>query len=116
MENYIPDYISENATRSLFNVIMNFNFERVANTMQHLDWQWQFNYPHIPDEFEIRDKAIDMLINCYHGFWRVNDDTHMKYSTECGGLHASYSYADNVDVDESEKHCFELQFILEQSY
>lgn len=116
MENYIPDYISNNATKSLFNVITNFNFEKVSKTMEHLNWYWQVNYPHIPDEFELRDKALDMLINCYHGFWRVDAEENKKYKTECGGLSAAYIYVNDADEEGPEKHCFELQFILEQSF
>jgi predicted metalloendopeptidase len=106
--------MTNNAVKKLYETLNDFNFEKVEKVMEFLGWKWQVSANgQVPDKSIIQDEAFKMLVKCYHNYWD-NDTTDTCYIS-CGGLEASYEYFFDSDVEENQKDCFNLKFVLEES-
>ena len=98
----------------IFEIIKNFNFNKVIKVMDFLDWKYVLPNPHCPDEDELSKTAFKHLIDVYNGFWEhwehiCNREKFFEYKLSTGGFEYSYWY----DFDD-EQHCFSIKFIIEE--
>lgn len=84
-------------------VIDFFDFEKVHNVMEFLDWQWQG--VGVPRIYELKETARDLIIKSINKTFETLED----YNIATGGLEAS-SYLD----ENNEIQC-KLTFVLEYS-
>lgn len=110
MEKYDNIPISFETTKNIMEVINEFDFDKVYNVMNYLNWQWHRRTPHIPNIDELKDEALRHLTSAYNGFWCSEDkkEKHFIYISSSGGFEASYWY----DFESKEDN-FTLKFILE---
>lgn len=113
MERQNDNSLTNFATKAIFDIIINFDFEKVKNVMEFLGWTWAKLQANVPDKSEIQDEAYRLLTDCYHAYWNDTDRREGSYSISCGGLKASYEYLYDKDVDDDQRDCFSLSFIVE---
>ena len=73
MEKYDNIPISFETIKNIMEVINEFDFDKVYNVMNYLNWQWHRPIPHIPNIGELKDEALRHLTSSYNGFWSSED-------------------------------------------
>lgn len=97
VQNPVPMNIQE----IIDEIIDNFDFDRVHDVMEYMDWGWQGEG--VPSIEKLKESAIELLEHAYNGYFEQGNGE--QYSIQTGGLEAYYMYDDNED-------CFELKFVL----
>ena len=115
MERIDRNSMTNYAVKQLQELLMNFDFEKVEKVMEFLGWTWVSANGQVPDKFIIQDEAFKMLTDCYHRYWDDTDRRETPYYISCGGLEASYEYFYDDDIEEEQKDCFNLKFVLTES-
>lgn len=73
-----------------------FEAGKVAKVMDTLDWKW-YNLESPPDEYEIRQKARQLLEDCVErAYRRPNEDNYLG----SGGIETYAHYYDDIDAIE----------------
>ena len=92
VENNKNTYINVNAVKCIANIIATFNFEKVADIMEYLDWHYsdKNSNPYIPSADILRDNAFDSLVYVYT------------------------MYHNSEGIDDSFRDMFSLKFIVEE--
>lgn len=91
----------DKTTDAIFDLINDFNFERIEKMMHAVDWKWaMYDGLRFPTIDEMRDKCINLLFNA-----KRNKDT-----VSSGGFEASYTT--NTDGDD----VLVLRFVATQHY
>ena len=49
--------------KNLADVLNNFDFEKVQDVMQYLSWSWADAENGVPELYEIKEKATDLLLD-----------------------------------------------------
>ena len=84
--------LSNKQIESINEVMDNFDFERVEKVMNCLEWSWGIGHnEHVPDIYEIKRFARQLLADTIIGFSHLIDDKSLSLST--GGFVAT-SYRD----------------------
>jgi hypothetical protein len=86
-------------------VIDFFDFEKVHNVMEFLNWQWQGAGIGVPKVYDLKETATNLIIETINKTLETSKD----YSITTGGFEAS-SYLD----ENNEIQC-KLAFVLEYS-
>lgn len=86
-------------------VINSFDFEKVHNVMEFLNWRWQGAGIGVPKVIDLKETATNLIIESINKTLETSKD----YSIATGGLEAS-SYLD----ENNEIQC-KLTFVLEYS-
>ena len=115
MERIDKNNMTNYATKALFETLSSFDFEKVEKVMEFLGWTWVSADGQVPDKYLIQDEAFRLLSDCYHKYWDDTDRRDSPYYICTGGLEASYDYFYDGDIDDKNKDCFNLKFILTES-
>lgn len=117
VENNKNAYINVNAVKCIANIIATFNFEKVADIMEYLDWHYsdKNSNPYIPSADILRDNAFDSLVYVYTMYHNSEHETTGEpYYLSGGGFEASYWYDNSEGIDDSFRDMFSLKFIVEE--
>lgn len=87
--------------KNLTDVINNFDFEKVQDVMQYLNWTWADAENGVPELYEIKEKATDLLIDSYEELIKSKEK---EFFVGSGGFEASV-WKDN-------DYFFSLRFVL----
>lgn len=115
MERQNNSSITNSACKQLCATLADFDFDRVRSVMKYLKWTWLSTNNQIPEKWDIHDAAFKMLIDCYHKYWDDTDRRENPYYIRSGGLEASYEYIYDIDVEDDQRDCFSLKFVLVES-
>lgn len=88
--------------KNLTDVINNFDFEKVQDVMQYLNWTWADTENGVPELYELKEKATDLLIDSYENLIKNKEE---EFFVGSGGFEASV-WKDN------DEYFFNLKFIL----
>lgn len=92
--------IPKNVQEIIDEVINDFNFNRVHDVMEHMNWKWSGEVPSIE---RLKTKASNLLQDAYIKY--LINHTNEQYTIRTGGLEAYYENIDGEDY-------FELKFVL----
>lgn len=83
-------------------IIEDFDFDRVHDVMEYMDWEWRGKG--VPSVEKLKNESLNLLQQVYiHYLTQTNNEPH---SIQMGRLEAYY---ENIDGED----CFELKFVLE---
>lgn len=92
---------TDKTTDAIFELLENFNFERVEKLMHAIDWKWAMHDGlRFPTIDEMRDKCIGLLFSAKRDYDVVST----------GGFQASYK------VNDEGEEIFTLRFIAAEHY
>lgn len=106
------------AVKALYLVIDSFDFVRVEEVMEFLNWHWCSINGRTPSADDIKENAIRLLMDAYDKFW-TNVDNNGKseaYQISSGGLEATYDHYFDDDMDDGEREHFHLKFVVTEAY
>ena len=88
---------------AIWEVLQNFDFDRVHNVMTYLGWLWTSNdQPRVPDINELRNAARDRCIQAIEAARKLDKEV----VSSSGGLEAT------AEIDEDGKTWLGLKFVL----
>ena len=91
----------DKTTDAIFELINNFDFERIEKMMHAVDWMWAMHDGlRFPTIDEMRDKCINLLFSAKRDYDVVSS----------GGFQASYK------VNDEGEEIFTLKFIATENY
>lgn len=93
--------IPSNVQKIIDGIIEDFDFDRVHDVMEYMDWKWYGK--EVPSIEQLKNKALCLLKEVYDGYFKQGSGEYFCVAT--GGLEAYYMYDDGED-------CFELKFVL----
>lgn len=88
--------------KNLTEVVNNFDFEKVQDVMQYLNWTWADAEKGVPELYELKEKATDLLIDSYE---ELIKNKKQEFFIGSGGFEASA-------WKEDDNYFFNLKFIL----
>lgn len=94
------------------NIMDNFDFENVHNSMELLKWMW---LDKVPDISEIKDTAFNLLNECWNGCEKEIEHSNCnppRYFCATGGFESTATYYTG-DSDFEEGIYLELRFVLD---
>lgn len=111
-------YITYNAEQKLFDTATFLDYDRIHSVMDFLNWTWYDTGKDTPEVYEIREKAHEMLREAYDRFWEAyaKEGSLEEYFISSGGLKASYRYHTDNHIDDKERDCFNLSFVIEDTF
>jgi hypothetical protein len=65
-------------------ILTEFDFEKVHDTMVALDWKWASTHPSVPSIRDLKDTARYLLINVHNMRMGEYKDTHPEVPVTCG--------------------------------
>jgi hypothetical protein len=96
--------LTNNDHDTIWEILENFDFDRVAEVMQFLGWMWTTNdAPRVPDVNELRSEARK---RCIEAISRAREIPGKELHSSCGGFDAI------AEVDEDGKIWLTLQFVV----
>jgi hypothetical protein len=93
---------TDKTTDAIFELLNNFNFERIEKLMHAIDWKWAMHdgFRRFPTIDEMRNKCINLLFSAKRDYDVVSS----------GGFQASYK------VNDEGEEIFTLRFIAAENY
>jgi hypothetical protein len=90
-------------------ILSEFDFEKVHDTMVALDWKWYSTHPSVPSIRDLKDTARQLLISVYNLRKDEYKETHSEVPVTCGtgGFRATALSNDDGVVD-----FLKLEFIV----
>lgn len=116
---YIDNYITVEATKRIIEIITTFDFNKVVDVMEHLNWEYkdknmQSCYPDVDVLKDIATKDLIFVYQMYHT--SDHADNNEPYYVSGGGFEASYWYNNADNISDMERDNFSLKFIVEEAY
>ena len=111
-------------------VISSFDFEKIANVMEFIDWEWYFkeeDLMKVPDKQEIESRARKQLYDLVEQAEKAEKENNFTdwYFIDCGGFYAELKIVDDEtrkgffgeDAPDDFEHSVDilLKFVLEDN-